>query len=117
MAPPQAQHLHPLLEPHPQPGAGPLQGAHQPAAVVDLAVLFKQQARLPALADAGNLLFQAAAIEPLAEGGGGIGIPLRRGGEGHHDAAGPQTAAQAAVGFDLGHPGGDELQAGLPQGE
>ena len=115
MAGDQLQHLAALLELHAPLHAGPLQRSHQPAAIVDLAVLFEQQARPPARPDTRNLPFQAAAIQGRPPGGGGVTIPFGGVGEGHDDAAGPQAAAQVAVGFDFGHPGWNALQGGLPQ--
>ena len=97
--------------------AGPLQGPHQAAAVVDLAVLGEQQARPPGRGDPGDLLLQAGAIQPFAVGRGWVGIPFGGAGEGHHNPADPQAAGQAAVGFDPRHPGRDPLQAALPQFE
>ena len=79
--------------------------------------MLKQQPSLPAFADARNLLLEAAAIKALAVGGGGVGVALGGAGEGNHDSTGAVATGQAAVGFDLRHPGGDLGQAGLAQGE
>ena len=109
----QPQHFAALLESHTPVHAGPLQGPHQTAAVVDLSVLGEQQARPPERPDPGDLPLQAGAIQPLAVGRGWVGIPFGGAGEGHHNPADPQAAGQAAIGFDPRHPGGDPLQAAL----
>ena len=111
----QLQDFATLLEAHAAVHAGPLQGPHQPAAVVDLAVLGKEQACLPAGAHTCDLPLQARPVKGFAPGGGGVGVALGRRGEGHHDAADPQAAAQAAVGLDALHPGRNPLQAALAQ--
>ena len=113
----QLQHLGALLEGHSPLHAGALEGSHQLAAVVDLAVLGEQQAGLEVRADAGHLRLQPRPVERFPQRGGGVGVALGGGVERHHDAAGAQPAAQAAVGFDLGHPGRNPLQAGLAQGQ
>ena len=97
--------------------AGPLQGPHQAPAVVDLAILGKQQARPPARPDRGDLPLQAGAIQGFAEGCRGVGIPFGGADEGHHDPADPQAAGQAAIGFDPRHPVGDPRQARLTQSQ
>jgi hypothetical protein len=74
---------------HPEGDAGPLKGTHQPAAVVDLAVLGKQQTLGPGGGQAGEFALQSASVEGKAPGGGGITIPFFGAAEGHHDAAGP----------------------------
>ena len=108
-------HFAAFLKLHAQANAGPLQGPHQLAAVVNLAVLAEQQACLPTGSDAWHFPLQALAIQACAPGRGWVAVPFLRGSEGDDDAAVSQATAQAAVCFDLGYPGGDLGQAGLAQ--
>ena len=111
----QIKHFGPFHELHAQGHAGPLQGPHQLPAVVDLAVLLEQQPGAPLRPQAWDFPLKAGAVQGLPKAGGGVSVPLGRCSERHHDAAGAQAAAQAAVRLDLRHPAGDQREAGLTQ--
>ena len=111
----QLQHFHPFLEVHAAIHTGAFQRPHQLATVVDLAVLAEQQTRGPVRGQAWHFLMQLGAIERLTKGGCGVLIAFFGAPEGHHDAGGAQSAGQAAVGFDLGHPAGNSVQAELSE--
>ena len=85
------------------------------AAVVNLSVLAEQEACPPDGSDPGHFPLQAQAIQVCAPGRRWVAVPFFWASEGHDDAAVSQPAAQAAVCFDLGDPGGDPVQAGLAQ--
>ena len=113
----QFQHFTAFLKGHSPGDTGGLQGAHQFAAVVDLAVLGKQQAGLPGGGNARYLLLQPRAIQGQAPGRCGVAIPFGVAGKGHDNAAGLEAATQTAVRLDGRDPGGDQLQAALAQGQ
>jgi len=111
----QLQHLHTFFELHTAIHAGALQCPHQLAAVVDLPVLAEQQPCGPDRREPRQLPDQLVAIQRFPEGRRGVAIPFGAAAEGHHDARGPQSTGQAAVGLNLGHPARHPLQAALPQ--
>ena len=99
----QIKHLCPFHELHAKRHTGAFQGTHQLPAVVDLTVLFEQQPGNPFRSQAWDFPFQAAAVQGLPELGCRVGVPIGGCSERHHDAAGAQPAAQAAVTLDLRH--------------
>ena len=113
----QLQHFHALQELHPPLHAGAFQGAHQLAAVVDLAVLLEQQTGLPRRGDARYFPLQLLAVQGGSEACRGVAIPLFAGGEWHHNPCGAKPAGQAAVGLDLGDPARHPLQAQLTESQ
>ena len=113
----QLQHFHALQKLHPPFHAGAFQGAHQLAAVVDLAVLLEQQAGLPGCGDARHFPLQLPAVQGCSKACCGVAIPVFAAGERHHNPCGAQSAGQAAVGLDLGDPARHPLQAQLTESQ